>query len=179
MEESDGKEAQVTTLSYLEIYVGKRGVSRCGGGSQERRFMTDMRGGTNLLRVEMGRWKGEQLEDRTCIFCAMGVVEDEAHALLQCSTYYRERYQLYVHIRNRTDSDVSKMQQDQDWLLQMLLGVGCPGKKQRADIQSLVANYVGNCLEHVRDSCRQWTVDVVLFLFFILGLAGDGLSCRD
>ena len=70
---------------------------------QERRFMTDMRGGTNLLRVEMGRWKGEQLEDRTCIFCAMGVVEDEAHALLQCSTYYRERYRLYVHIRNRTD----------------------------------------------------------------------------
>ena len=110
---------------------------------QERRFMTDMRGGTNLLRVEMGRWKGEQLEDRTCIFCAMGVVEDEAHALLQCSTYYRERYRLYVHIRNRTDYDVSKMQQDQDWLLQMLLGVGCPGKKQRADIQSLVANYVG------------------------------------
>ena len=110
---------------------------------QERCFMTDMRGGTNLLRVEMGRWKGEQLEDRTCIFCAMGVVEDEAHALLQCSTYYRERYQLYVDIRNRTDYDVSRMQQDQDWLLQMLLGVGCPGKKQRADIQSLVANYVG------------------------------------
>ena len=50
---------------------------------------------------------------------------------------------MYVHIRNRTDYDVSKMQQDQDWLLQMLLGVGCPGKKQRADIQSLVANYVG------------------------------------
>ena len=110
---------------------------------QERRFMTDMRGGTNLLRVEMGRWKGEQLEDRTCIFCAMGVVEDEAHALLQCSTYYRGRYPLYVHIRNRTDYDVSRMQQDQDWLLQMLPGVGCPGKKQRADIQSLVANYVG------------------------------------
>ena len=41
---------------------------------QERRFMTDMRGGTNLLRVEMGRWKGEQLEDRTCIFCAMVAV---------------------------------------------------------------------------------------------------------
>ena len=97
---------------------------------QERRFMTDMRGGTNLLRVEMGRWKGEQLEDRTCIFCAMGVVEDEAHALLQCSTYYRERYQLYVDIRNRTDYDVSRMQQDQDWLLQMLLGVGCPGKNK-------------------------------------------------
>ena len=91
----------------------------------------------------MGQWKREQLEDRTCIFCAMGVVEDEAHALLQCSTYDRERCQLYVHIRNRTDYDVSKMQQDQDWLLQMLLGVGCPGKKQRADIQSLVANYVG------------------------------------
>ena len=67
-----------------------------------------------------------------------GVVEDEAYALLQCSTYYRERYRLYVDIRNRTNYDVNRMQQDQDWLLQMLLGVGCPGKKQRADIQ-----YVG------------------------------------
>lgn len=73
----------------------------------------------------------------------MGAVEDEAHALLHCSTYYRERYRLYVDIRNRTDYDVSLMWQDQDWLLQMLLGVGCPGKKQRTDIQSLVANYVG------------------------------------
>ena len=38
MEESDGKEAQVTTLAYLEIYAGKRGVSRCGGGSTRKMF---------------------------------------------------------------------------------------------------------------------------------------------
>ena len=56
--------------------------------AQQRNFLTEMRGGTNLLRVELGRWKGEQLEERTCSFCAMGLVEDEPHALLECSAYY-------------------------------------------------------------------------------------------
>ena len=30
----------------------------------ERRLVTQMRGGTNLLRVELGRWKGEKLEEQ-------------------------------------------------------------------------------------------------------------------
>ena len=70
--------------------------------AQHRKFLTEMRG---LLRVEMGRWKGEQLEERTGYFCAMGLVEDEPHALLQCSAYYRERRQLFSEILQSTRYD--------------------------------------------------------------------------
>ena len=52
--------------------------------AEERRLMTGMRGGTNSLRVEVGRWSAEQLEERTYSFCARKEVEDEAHALLKC-----------------------------------------------------------------------------------------------
>ena len=118
---------------YLDVVVD----------AQQRKFLTEMRGGTNLLRVELGRWKGEQLEERTCSFCAMGLVEDEPHALLECSAYYRERRQLFSEILQSTRYDMEKMKMDQDWLLQMLLGVSCSEKNQRAAIQTLVAKFLG------------------------------------
>ena len=46
---------------------------------EERRKMTALRGGTNALRIEVGRWKGEPLYDRTCTLCAKGEIEDEGH----------------------------------------------------------------------------------------------------
>jgi len=118
---------------YLDVVVD----------AQQRKFLTEMRGGTNLLRVELGRWKGEQLEERTCSFCAMGLIEDEPHALLECSAYYRERRQLFSEILQSTRYDMEKMKMDQDWLLQMLLGVSCSEKNQRAAIQTLVAKFLG------------------------------------
>ena len=118
---------------YLDVVVD----------AQQRNFLTEMRGGTNLLRVEMGRWKGEQLEERTCSFCAMSLVEDQPHALLECSAYYRERRQLFSEILQSTRYDMSRMAMDQDWLLQMLLGVSCSEKNQRAAIQTLVAKFLG------------------------------------
>jgi hypothetical protein len=62
---------------------------------EERRRMTALRGGTNPLRIETGRWAGELVEDRTCMLCAKGEIEDEVHVLLCCSTYERERRELY------------------------------------------------------------------------------------
>lgn len=118
---------------YLDVVVD----------AQQRKILTEMRGGTNLLRVEIGRWKGEQLEERTCSFCAMGLVEDEPHALLECSASYRERRQLFSEILQSTRYDMSRMAMDQDWLLQMLLGVSCSEKNQRAAIQTLVAKFLG------------------------------------
>jgi len=38
---------------------------------------------------------------------------------------------------------MEKMKMDQDWLLQMLLGVSCSEKNQRAAIQTLVAKFLG------------------------------------
>src|SRR4051812_48627281 len=78
--------------------------------------------------IEKGRWKGEERQDRTCTLCAKGEMKDEAHVLLVCSTYHRERTELF---NNR----------DQEWLLQMLLGEGPSQREKRQYIQSEVAKF--------------------------------------
>ena len=51
-----------------------------------RRELTRFRGGTNRLRIEIGRREGLEVEDRVCQFCYSGV-EDEAHVMLDCNLY--------------------------------------------------------------------------------------------
>jgi hypothetical protein len=109
---------------------------------EERRRMTALRGGTNPLRIEIGRWKGEQLQDRTCTLCAKGEVEDEAHVLLDCSTYEREGSEMFSKIQTVTNYDVKSMRGDQEWALQMLLGEGCSQRRKRLYIQSEVAKFI-------------------------------------
>ena len=42
-----------------------------------RRRLTQLRGGTNELRIEEGRWRKEKIEERVCLMCGSGSVEDE------------------------------------------------------------------------------------------------------
>src|SRR3569833_445619 len=110
--------------------------------------MRALRGGTNLLRIERGRyrWKGEERQDRTCTLCAKGEMEDEAHVLLVCSTYHRERTQLFNNIRIGTKYDLYVMNGDQEWLLHMLLGEGPSQRQKRLYIQSEVAKFIAAML---------------------------------
>ena len=40
---------------------------------EQRRQFTMLRGGTNKLRIETGRWEGEREEDRVCNVCSEDV----------------------------------------------------------------------------------------------------------
>jgi hypothetical protein len=110
--------------------------------SEERRRRTALRGGTNPLRIEIGRWKGEQIHDRTCTLCAKGEIEDEAHVLLVCSTYERERSEMFSKIQMATNYNFNSMRGDQEWSLQMLIGVGCSQRRKRLYMQSEVAKFI-------------------------------------
>ena len=57
----------------------------------KRRQITMLRGGTNSLRIETGRWRGESEEERVCDVCMSTDVEDEKHFLLHCPMYVSER----------------------------------------------------------------------------------------
>src|SRR4051794_22375288 len=59
--------------------------------------LAKIRGGTNRLRIEQGRYEKEKVCERICRCCQ---VEDEFHFMLQCSTY---------DLRNR-GPDLSKRQ---------------------------------------------------------------------
>ena len=110
--------------------------------NEQRRRVTALRGGTNSLRIEVGRWKGESLQDRTCTLCAKREIEDEAHVLLCCSAYARERMELYKNIQIATDYDLNSMRGDQEWLLHTLIGIGCEQRRKRHLIQLEVAKFV-------------------------------------
>ena len=62
-----------------------------------------LRGETNSLRIEIGRWRGESEEERVCDVCVSTDVEDEKHFLLHCSMYESERGEMYRRIREETE----------------------------------------------------------------------------
>ena len=61
-------------------------LSRC-----ERSGMAQFRCGVLSLRIETGRFVGEQVGDRLCRFCDLNLVEDEKHFLLVCPSYMNLR----------------------------------------------------------------------------------------
>ena len=53
----------------------------------ERSVMAQFRYGVLALRIETGRFVGEQVGDRLCRFCDLNLIEDEKHFLLVCPSY--------------------------------------------------------------------------------------------
>ena len=49
-----------------------------------RRILAKLRGGTAELRVETGRWVGMRREERICVQCCLGEVENVEHFILRC-----------------------------------------------------------------------------------------------
>lgn len=137
---------KLRTYRSLKFILEKEEYLHTIPDDEERRTMTMLRGGTNALRIERGRWKGELLEDRVCTLCAKGEVENELHMLLCCSAYERERSLLFKNIREGTHYDCKIMEGQHDWLLEILLGVGCPEKPKRQVIQLEVARYLATVL---------------------------------
>ena len=60
---------------------------------EAREVMTRLRGGTNELRIETGRYaitnrdRPLELSERRCLICLNGEIEDETHFLLDCCVY--------------------------------------------------------------------------------------------
>ncbi len=53
------------------------------------------------LRIETGRWKNENIEDRVCLVCEENIVEDEYHFLCVCKRYDDVRQVLYNKISSK------------------------------------------------------------------------------
>ena len=133
---------KLRTYRKLKLVLKKEDYLTTILDREERRRMTALRGGTHPLRVETGRWRGELLEHRTCTFCAKGEIEDEAHVLLCCSTYERERSELYRSVQSSTNYDLRVMSSDRELALKLLLAGGCLQRRKRLFVQSEVAKFV-------------------------------------
>jgi len=100
------------------------------GDSWTRSLMTMMRGGTNMLRIERGRWNKEKVEERVCRVCTTNQVENEQHFLLECKVYESVRQRMYKEIAQVTDDkyDMHMMKDNKEWMMDALIGHGLPDK---------------------------------------------------
>ncbi len=65
--------------NYLKMSLNRR----------ERSILSQTRFGILPIRIETGRFMGEKLEDRICVFCNLNMVESEYHYIYHCP-FYRE-----------------------------------------------------------------------------------------
>ena len=134
-----------------EEYVMKNRIS------EGRRLMTDMRSGTNGLRIETGRHYDFKIpvQERTCWCCGDGV-EDEKHFVVQCQHYQDERVELFQDIMEATEGrcNMGRLQHTQpDILLNFLIGNGAQYK--RAEVMKCVQKYLVRAIKKRREFCER------------------------
>lgn len=113
-----------------------------------RYLLTAIRTGTNKLRIETGRWKRpvEKQEDRVCIQCGSGEVEDEKHFIL-CCNYFRDlRSELFDEVRGVCGVDWDSMSMERQWDLLM-----SGGGSQSGGVGEALKKYVRKAM-HLRTS---------------------------
>ena len=76
--------------------------------------MTRLRGGTNELRIETGRYpittrdRPLEVSERKCLICLNGEIEDETHFVLTCVVYEDLRQKMlggFKHILETATTD--------------------------------------------------------------------------
>ena len=61
---------------------------------RQRSMLAKMRGGTAELRIETGRRRGLEGQERICKYCESGEVEDVEHLVMRCAHVKEERRKL-------------------------------------------------------------------------------------
>ena len=102
----------------------------------KHRQLTMLRGGTNHLRIERGRWVGEKIEERVCMVCLCDDVENEQHFLLECPMYACERARLFEEIRKKCKVDIEDRKNEE--LMNLLIGEGIGGGELGREVRKLV-----------------------------------------
>lgn len=81
-----------------------------------RSTLAQFRCGIIPIRIETGRFQGEPIEERICVFCYNRSVEDEFHFLFHCSLYNDYRKKLFENIGLNQSEEISE-----DELLRLLI----------------------------------------------------------
>jgi len=103
-----------------------------------------LRGGTNNLRIDVGRRKNLRKEARVCLACLCEEIEDEKHFLLSCPMYVRERVEMFKKIREKCKLEhVERL--DEDSQLNVLIGIGWRNKEQ--ELREIVLEYIRKALD--------------------------------
>ena len=111
---------------------------------EQRRLLTMLRGGTNKLGIERGRWRERSENERLCPVCLCEEIEDEKHFLLSCPMYVRERVKMFNRIRQECELEYVE-EMNEEWQLNVLIGIGW--RKQSKHIREIVIEYIRQAYE--------------------------------
>lgn len=108
---------------------------------QIRRYFTKIRVSAHDLHIETGRYVRPPLppDQRLCLICKSGVVENEEHFLLHCTMYNNERLQLFSTL----DKLISFSKLSDEKKLSFILGYNGDNKI----IYKLLVNFISNCFK--------------------------------
>ncbi len=67
---------------------------------QRRSYLAQLRNGILPLQLEVGRRISKAVEERLCLICNNGTVEDEKHFLFHYNFCYGERQDFYNYMKN-------------------------------------------------------------------------------
>ena len=84
--------------------------------------LAKLRGGTNRLRIEQGRYRKEELEQRVCECCESKEIEDEKHFVLRCRLYNDLREDMWKKYEEITGEKKEDCNNDEDKMLNVLIG---------------------------------------------------------
>ena len=138
--------------------------------TQEREVMTRLRGGTNELRIETGRYPNTnrdrrlEINERRCLLCMSGEIEDERHFVLSCWVYDDLRKKMFEVVKreilkkNEEIEDVMKTEIGRQRVFGALMGgTGVEDSESRAVILRVA-------LEYCRAAMRRRNNIVVTYL---------------
>jgi len=106
---------------------------------EQRSLYARLRSGTHPLNIEMGRWYQKPEAERVCYVCLTGKVESEAHFLLDCYRYNRQRDKLFACIKLYSGYDLEAF-------LDLLLGRGLARKVSRRLIGEAVCKFIADAM---------------------------------
>lgn len=84
---------------FKESYVTEKYVSM-NLDRNERSLMAQVRMGILPIRIEVGRYRKEPVEERICQICNQNVIEDEMHFLFYCQAYDNIRESFFEIVNN-------------------------------------------------------------------------------
>lgn len=91
------------------------------GSSASRRILFSVRSGSNRLRIDSGRARGESEEERVCELCQSSEIESELHFATSCDRYSDLRVKFFDQVLQATDEVNLHRELDKDLLLKIIL----------------------------------------------------------
>lgn len=132
-QKSEYSEGKLCTYTKFKFNFGLEKYLILLKNFEQRRRLTRLRISAHRLRIELGRYQGTLRQDRVCVRCTSGEVEDELHFIFSCDKFKEERKELLKCVLLSCPNFASLNLQDRlNWIM----------NTENLDILTHLSNYI-------------------------------------